>query len=69
MVCPDGQLTESDLSLAHLRERWYPLLVERYDHQSWLATDGQHLGQRGAVRVDEVLGEQQPEWLPAAVQR
>lgn len=68
-VGPDGQFTDADHTLAHFRERWYPLLVERYDYQSWLAGGGQDLGQRVAARVEEILGKQRPESPPAAVQK
>jgi trimethylamine--corrinoid protein Co-methyltransferase len=68
-VGPDGHFTETDHTLAHFRERWYPILIERYDYQSWLARGGQDLGQRAATRVDEILGQHQPEPLPTEVQK
>jgi trimethylamine--corrinoid protein Co-methyltransferase len=67
-VGPDGHFTESDHTLIHFRERWYPALIERYDYQSWLARGGQDLGRRAAARVDAILEEHQPELLPTAVQ-
>jgi trimethylamine--corrinoid protein Co-methyltransferase len=67
-VGPDGHFTESDHTLVHFRERWYPTLVERYDYQSWLASGGQDLGQRAAARVDEILDQHRPEPLPFDVQ-
>jgi trimethylamine--corrinoid protein Co-methyltransferase len=66
-VGPDGHFTESDHTLVHFRERWYPTLIERHDYQSWLAGGGQDLGRRAAARVDEILEEHQPEPLPTAV--
>ncbi|MGD9029832.1 MAG: trimethylamine methyltransferase family protein [Anaerolineae bacterium] len=68
-VGPDGHFTESDHTLVHFRERWYPVLIERYDRQSWLAQGGRNLEQRAAARVDEVLDQHRPEPLPADVQR
>jgi trimethylamine--corrinoid protein Co-methyltransferase len=68
-VGPDGHFTDTDHTLAHFRGRWYPVLIERYDHESWLTSGGQDLGRRAAARVDEILNEHQPEPLRAAVQR
>jgi trimethylamine--corrinoid protein Co-methyltransferase len=68
-VGPDGHFTETDHTLAHFRERWYPVLIERYDYQSWLARGGQDLGGRAAARVDEILDGHQSEPLPTAVQK
>jgi trimethylamine:corrinoid methyltransferase-like protein len=60
---------DTDHTLAHFRGRWYPVLLERYDYQSWLTRGGQDLGRRAAARVDEILEEHQPEPLTTAVQR
>jgi trimethylamine--corrinoid protein Co-methyltransferase len=68
-VGPDGHFTDTDHTLAHFRGRWYPVLIERYDYQSWLATGGEDLGQRAAARVNEILDEHQPEPLSSAVQK
>jgi trimethylamine--corrinoid protein Co-methyltransferase len=68
-VGPDGHFTDSDHTLAHFRERWYPTVMERYDYQGWLARGGEDLGQRAAARADEVLEEHQPELLPTDVRR
>jgi len=66
-VGPDGHFIDSDHTLTHFRERWYPTLIERYNYEGWLARGGQDLGQRAAARVDEILAEHQPEPLPADV--
>jgi trimethylamine---corrinoid protein Co-methyltransferase len=67
-IGPDGHFIDSDHTLAHYRERWYPTLIERYNYEGWLAKGGQDLGQRAAARVDEILAEHQPEPLPTDVQ-
>jgi trimethylamine--corrinoid protein Co-methyltransferase len=66
-IGPDGHFIDSEHTLAHFRERWYPTLIERYNYESWLTRGGQDLGQRAAARVDEILAEHQPEPLPADV--
>lgn len=68
-VGPDGHFTDTDHTLAHFRERWYPTLIERYDHAGWLARGGQDLERRASTRVDEILSEHQPEPLPSDVQK
>jgi trimethylamine--corrinoid protein Co-methyltransferase len=68
-VGPDGHFTDTDHTLAHFRERWYPILIERHDHQSWLARGGHDLGQRACARVDHLLSQHQPELLPADVRK
>jgi trimethylamine--corrinoid protein Co-methyltransferase len=67
-VGPDGHFTDTDHTFAHFRERWYPSLIDRHDHESWLTKGGHDLGERAAARVDEILDEHQPEPLPVALQ-
>lgn len=67
-VGPDGHFTDTDHTLAHFRERWYPTLIERYDYHTWLDRGGQDLGQRAAARVSHILDQHHPEPLSAAVQ-
>jgi trimethylamine--corrinoid protein Co-methyltransferase len=63
-VGPDGQFLDSDHTLEHFRERWYPGLFERDNYNGWLARGGKTLGQRAAERVDAILAEHKPEPLP-----
>jgi trimethylamine--corrinoid protein Co-methyltransferase len=67
-IGPDGHFIESEHTLAHYRGRWYPILIERYNYEGWLAKGAQDLGQRANARVDEILAEHRPEPLPADVQ-
>jgi trimethylamine--corrinoid protein Co-methyltransferase len=66
-IGPDGQYLDSDHTLAHFRERWYPTLFERDNHDNWLAKGGKTLGQRAAERVEKILAEHKPEPLPEDV--
>jgi len=66
-VGPDGHFMDTDHTLAHFRERWYPTVMDRHNHQGWLERGSQDLGQRAAERVDEILGQHQPEPLPDPV--
>ena len=61
---PDGQFLDSDHTMAHFRERWYPTTFERGNYDQWQAKGGQSLGQRAAERVKEILAEHKAGPLP-----
>jgi trimethylamine--corrinoid protein Co-methyltransferase len=63
-VGPDGQFLDSDHTLKHFRERWYPSLFDRNNYDGWLAKGGQTLAERAAERVATILAEHKPEPLP-----
>jgi trimethylamine--corrinoid protein Co-methyltransferase len=63
-VGPDGQYLDSKHTLKHFRERWYPTLIDRQNHDNWLAQGAKTLEQRAAERVEEILAEHRPEPLP-----
>jgi trimethylamine--corrinoid protein Co-methyltransferase len=63
-VGPDGQFLDSDHTLAHFRERWYPTLMDRDNYDGWQARGGKTLQERAAERVAEILAEHTPEPLP-----
>jgi trimethylamine--corrinoid protein Co-methyltransferase len=63
-VGPDGQFLDSDHTLQHFRERWYPNLFDRNNYDGWLAKGGQSLAERAAERVASILAEHKPEPLP-----
>jgi len=63
-VGPDGQFLQSRHTLDHLRERWYPNLFDRDNHEKWVAKGSKTLAQRAAERVDAILAEHRPAPLP-----
>jgi trimethylamine--corrinoid protein Co-methyltransferase len=65
-IGPDGQFLDTEHTLAHFRERWYPGVFERGNYDQWQAAGGKSLGERAAERVEEILAEHQPEPLPEA---
>lgn len=66
-VGPDGSFLETDHTLAHYRERWYPTLFERGSRAQWEARGSLALGDRAAARVASLLASHVPEPLhPAA---
>jgi len=63
-VGPDGQFLDSDHTLQHFRELWYPSLFDRNNFDGWLAKGGTTLTERAAKRVETILAEHKPEPLP-----
>jgi len=68
-VGPDGQFLDSDHTLKHFRERWYPKLFDRDNYDGWMAKGSKSLGERAAARVASILSEHRPEPLPDDVTR
>lgn len=66
---PDGQFLDSDHTLTHYRERFYPRLFERYNHADWLGRGGTTLAERAADQIDEILAGDQVEPLSGDVAR
>jgi trimethylamine--corrinoid protein Co-methyltransferase len=66
-IGPDGQFLDSEHTMAHFRERWYPDVFERGNYDQWVAAGGNSLGERAAERVEQILSEHQPEALPKDV--
>jgi trimethylamine--corrinoid protein Co-methyltransferase len=66
-VGPDGQFLDTEHTLAHFRERWYPMLIDRNNYDNWQAKGGKTLAQRAAERVENILAEHKPEPLPNEV--
>lgn len=68
-IGPDGQFLQSEHTLKHFRERWYPGLFDRNNYEGWLAKGAKTLGERAAERVQAILGKHKPEPLPESVAR
>ena len=66
-VGPDGQFLNTEHTLKHYRERWYPKLFERATYDAWLEKGGKSLVERAAEKVENVLAEHEPEPLPGDV--
>jgi trimethylamine--corrinoid protein Co-methyltransferase len=66
-IGPDGQFLDSDHTMAHFREHWYPVVFERGNYDQWQDKGGKSLGERAAERVEELLAEHEPEPLPEEV--
>ncbi len=61
---PDGSFLETDHTMAHYRDRWYPTLIDRLGHAAWAARGSVTLGERAAARVDKLLDTHEVPPLP-----
>jgi trimethylamine--corrinoid protein Co-methyltransferase len=68
-VGPDGEFLTAEHTLKHVRDPWYPRLLDRHVHDDWLSEGGLTLRDRAAARVDEILASHQPQPLPEAASR
>ena len=66
---PDGSYLDSEHTLTHFRERWYPRVFERDNYDNWLAQGGKSLAVRAVERVSEILVEHKPEPLPEGIRK
>ena len=65
----EGHYLNKEHTRQHFREIWYPDLLDRNDYKTWKGKGGKTLGERAAARVEEILGDHQPEPLPGEVKR
>jgi trimethylamine--corrinoid protein Co-methyltransferase len=65
----EGNYLETEHTMKHYRDRWYPELFGRDAHERWLAKGGKDLGERAAEFVEQLLTEHQPEPLPEDIRK
>lgn len=66
---PEGQFLDTNHTMKHFRERWYPDVFERGNYEQWQARGSKTLAERASERVTKILQEHQPELLPKDVAR
>jgi trimethylamine--corrinoid protein Co-methyltransferase len=66
---PEGSFLETQHTIDHYRERWYPSLIDRLSHSAWMARGGKTLGERAAAQVDRVLAAHQAPPLPETAEQ
>ncbi len=65
----DGSYLETDHTLAHYRDRWYPTLFDRRGYEPWRAAGSTTLAGRATTRVDQLLASHLPTPLEPDVER
>jgi trimethylamine--corrinoid protein Co-methyltransferase len=68
-IGPDGSFLDTDHTMDHFRDRWYPEVFDRGNYDQWMDEGGLSLGERAAKKVDAILKEHQPEPLPEDVRQ
>ena len=68
-VGPDGHFLDTDHTLNHFRQRWYPDLLDHNNYDHWVNKGEQDLGQRAAKQVEQILAQHRAEPLPSNVQK
>jgi len=63
-VGPEGQFLDTNHTLKHYKDRWYPSLFERGNYQSWLEKGGKTLAERAADKIEQLLAVHKLEPLP-----
>jgi trimethylamine--corrinoid protein Co-methyltransferase len=64
-IGPGGHFLESETTLNHFRDYWFPSLLDRQIRDRWLKRGGKPLGQRLNERVKEIIAEHRAPALPA----
>ena len=67
-VGPDGHFLDSDHTMRHFREDWYPKLMDRGNHESWIEAGAKTLNQRANEKVENILESAQAQILSKEVQ-
>lgn len=62
-IGPDGEFLNTDHTLKHYKERWYPTLFERATYQAWSEKGGKSFSERARKKIDEFLAQHKPEHL------
>jgi trimethylamine--corrinoid protein Co-methyltransferase len=68
-IGPDGHFLDSDHTIRHFREDWYPNLMDRRNYEDWVRAGGKNLNNRAKERVDEILKGDGHAVLPQDVQK
>ena len=59
----------SENTVRHFRDDWYPELLDRADHATWIAADAKTLREKARSKVDELLASFEAPPIPADVRR
>jgi trimethylamine--corrinoid protein Co-methyltransferase len=64
----DGSFLETDHTIGHFRERWYPSLIDRRGRGPWTTAGSTTLAQRATARVEDLLSREHPSILEPDVE-
>ena len=58
-----GKFIDTDHTLAHFKEDYYPELLDQQMYDNWFAEGGTTLKERAKVKVEEILATHQPPFV------
>jgi trimethylamine--corrinoid protein Co-methyltransferase len=64
---PDGHFLETEHTLRHFKEDWYPRLFDRQNYEGWNKRGRKTMNERAKVLVQEILANHKVEPLPAEI--
>lgn len=67
-IGPDGEFLDTDHTLRHYKERWYPTIFERATYQAWSEKGGKSFSERAREKIDGFLAQHKPERLPTSAE-
>jgi trimethylamine:corrinoid methyltransferase-like protein len=56
-------------TVRHVREGWQPRLIDRQNHEGWMASGGTSMRDRAREKIDEILAEEVRHVLPPDVEK
>lgn len=68
-IGPDGEFLDTDHTLKHYKERWYPIFFERATYQAWSDKGGKTFSQRAKEKIDKLIVEHKPVGLPPGAKK
>ena len=54
-VGPNGHFLACDHTMRYFREDWYPNLMDRRNHEDWMAAGRKDLNDRAREKIEEIL--------------
>jgi trimethylamine--corrinoid protein Co-methyltransferase len=68
-VGPDNHFLNTDHTLRHFREDWYPELMDRRNYDEWMGVGRKSLNERLKEKVEEILKDDRPQVLSKEIQK
>jgi len=68
-IGPDGEFLDTDHTLKHYKERWYPRLFERAAYKAWSDRGGKSFSQRAKEKIEDLIASHETEDLSADVKK
>lgn len=68
-VGPSGHFMDTDHTLQHFKEDWYPFLMDHRTYEGWESAGGKSITMRAREKVEQILNRPQTEILSSKIQK